>query len=106
MKLFLTKGYIVPFQEKLETVLSMPRSRSMKPRNLEICNNILSEISHGTYIKKILEKKKIENEDSNNKNEIIMIVLYYDDIEIVNPIGVHRKKHKLGKHSQLLIFYY
>ena len=26
----------------------------------------------------------------------ILLILYYDDFEIVNPIGTYRKKHKLG----------
>ena len=26
----------------------------------------------------------------------LQILLYYDDVEVVNPIGSHRKVHKLG----------
>lgn len=26
----------------------------------------------------------------------LQIFLYYDDVEVVNPIGSHRKVHKLG----------
>ena len=27
----------------------------------------------------------------------LQIMLYYDDIEVCNPLGSHTKKHKLGK---------
>lgn len=27
----------------------------------------------------------------------LQILLYYDDIEVCNPLGTKRKKHKLGK---------
>ena len=30
-------------------------------------------------------------------NNALQILLYYDDVEVVNPIGSHRKVHKLGK---------
>lgn len=29
----------------------------------------------------------------------IQIILYYDDVEICNPLGSRRTKHKLGKLS-------
>jgi hypothetical protein len=30
------------------------------------------------------------------RNNALQIVLYYDDIEVTNPIGSHRNIHKLG----------
>ena len=33
---------------------------------------------------------------SSNK-QALQIFLYYDDVEVVNPIGSHKAVHKLGK---------
>ena len=59
---------------------------------------IFSNISDGTYVRKLIEDKKIKNNLSNSTNEkvILNIAMYYDDIEVVNAIGNSRKKHKLG----------
>ena len=40
------------------------------------------------------------NAKSKKKEQrLLNIALYYDDIEVVNPIGNSRKKHKLGKYT-------
>ena len=31
----------------------------------------------------------------------LQIILYYDDVEIVNPLGSKAKKHKLGMYSSV-----
>lgn len=33
-------------------------------------------------------------------NTALQIMLYFDEIEVCNPIGSNRKKHKLGKNRQ------
>lgn len=30
----------------------------------------------------------------------LQIVLYYDELEVCNPLGSRRKKHKVGKHNR------
>lgn len=35
----------------------------------------------------------------------IQIMLYYDDVEVVNPIGSRTKKHKLGIYGVSLLFH-
>lgn len=33
------------------------------------------------------------------RHDALQLQLYYDDIEVCNPIGSHRKVHKLGMYS-------
>lgn len=35
----------------------------------------------------------------------IQIIMYYDDVEICNPLGSRRTKHKLGKNVYYIHFY-
>ena len=59
---------------------------------------IYSNVTDGTYVKKLIEEKKKSNlaELSINEKIILNFALYYDDIEVVNAIGNSKKKHKLG----------
>ena len=34
----------------------------------------------------------------------LQFVLYYDDVEVTNPLGSRRGKHKLGKHGCIVVF--
>ena len=84
---------MVPFKEKLEILLSSSEVNSFDNQNnrkLLLSKSIKSNVADGSYI------KTRANIDSNKEKEIIMLAFYYDDIEIVNPIGNSRKKHKLG----------
>ena len=105
-------GYAVPFKNKLENLLSSPELNnlaSVNDNNLLISRNIYSSVTHGRFIKEKIEEKKKQNALSNKEKDILMIALYYDDIEVVNAIGSSRKKHKLGnlKNSKIgiLIFF-
>lgn len=33
----------------------------------------------------------------------LQIQLYYDDVEVVNPLGANTKVHKLGRHTILAV---
>ena len=89
-------GYFVPFKNKLESLLSL----SGELDSLEIKNNIYkTDVNNGFLLNEIITKKKkmiSESLEKNLNSTPLMIALYYDDIEIVNPIGNSRKKHKLG----------
>jgi hypothetical protein len=94
-------GLYVPFKNKLETILSLQETVVFDKENNIILENkkIYSNITDGSYVKKLIADKKLSNSFLNNKNEktILNFAMYYDDIEVVNAIGVSRKKHKLGK---------
>lgn len=83
-------GYNISFKKKLENMLSIPLA--INP----LTKNTITE-QNGEYIKKTMNELNAKSMRLNNENEIISVVLYYDDIEVVNPIGNSRKKHKLGK---------
>ena len=34
----------------------------------------------------------------------IQIILFYDDLEVTNPLGSHTKVHKLGKQKHTCVF--
>jgi hypothetical protein len=91
-------GFYVPFKDKLQNILSIPETKILNNNNKLYARNIYSEISDGEYIKKLVNEKKEMNKQCGSKNEsdILLLAMYYDDIEVVNAIGNSRKKHKLG----------
>ncbi len=100
-------GYIVPFKNKLTNLLSIPESKFIDVANNSLSilasRNIKSNLNDGNYIKEVIrdqfEKRCKLTLDSNIKtaDKTLYFGLYYDDIEVVNPIGSSTKKHKLGK---------
>ena len=80
-------GYFIPFKPSLEKLLNIiPESEKLKySSNL---TTIKSDIFDGEYIKNKLGKKS-------NKNQLVFLI-YCDDVELVNPIGAHRTKHKIS----------
>lgn len=80
--------------------MSLPETSVIDNENNEVLRNknIYSNVSDGTYVKKIIDDKKEKNNLSGSLNEkvILLFAMYYDDIEVVNAIGNSRKKHKLG----------
>ena len=93
-------GFYVPFKPKLQTILSLPETSLLDNENSDFLTKkgIYSNVSDGTYVKKVIEDKKQKNLLSGSLNEkvILLFAMYYDDIEVVNAIGNSRKKHKLG----------
>jgi hypothetical protein len=94
-------GYVIPFEEKLKNLLSNPETESIgsstEDLNILKALNIKSNISDGTYIQQAI-RNQVERSGTNSADlkATLCFVLYYDDIEIVNPIGSAKKKHKLG----------
>ena len=52
-------------------------------------DGVLSDLCDGTYYKNHPLFSRVRN--------ALQIVLYYDDIEVCNPLGSSKKIHKLGK---------
>ncbi|RNA23839.1 hypothetical protein BpHYR1_039962 [Brachionus plicatilis] len=91
-------GYQIPFKKKLINLLEMPENLNLLDKNKKnfiekqkLNQKIFGDFEDGYYI-----EKKINFFLNNTNHFPILIGLYYDDIEIVNPIGNSRKKHKLG----------
>ncbi len=77
-------GYYIPLQKTLQALLNLPEVNTavMTPHYSE--SSMMKEICIGTYIR----THPLFSKDSN----ALAIVLNYDDVEIVNPLGSHIKK--------------
>ena len=80
-------SYYIPFDDNLRSFLSLP----------EIWREFQnSHSSNNAYMHDICDGSFIRNHDLFlNHPQALQIILYTDDIEIVNPIGSHSSKHKL-----------
>jgi hypothetical protein len=80
-----TNGYFYPLQELLETLLSAPDFTEYVFRFVNNPHHgIQRDILHGDIIcSSIL------------KGPTIFLQIYMDEVELCNPIGTHRNKHKL-----------
>jgi len=82
-----TFGYFIPFKESLEKLLNIiPETEKLNYSGS--LSEIKSDIFDGKFIKNKLDKKS-------NKNQLVFLI-YCDDLELVNPIGAHRTKHKIS----------
>ena len=52
-------------------------------------NDLLHDVCDGKHFK--------DNPLYRAHNDAIQVILYYDDVEMCNPLGSKRKIHKLGK---------
>lgn len=98
----------MPFEAKLRNLLSIPENETFdldrEDLNILQSKNIKSNMSDGSYIKEAFrihtERRPVYDEDGIAVNErTLYFAIYYDDVEVVNPIGSSTKKHKLGKQS-------
>ena len=81
-------GYLIPFAENLKSLLSLPEIWR------EIGN---SHKSRDKYMHDISDEGFVQNSEIFNAHpHALQILLYTDDIEIVNTIGSHTSKHKLS----------
>ena len=55
-------------------------------------NDMKDDIFDGKYIREIISKK--------SHKEQLCFCIYTDELELVNPIGSNRTKHKLSKYNQ------
>lgn len=81
------RGYFVPFMKQLEALLNSIGS-SFTSCSTHIDFNMMKDSLHGKYFK--------SHEGIVNHQGSLLFSLYYDEFEIVNPIGAHRKKHKIS----------
>ena len=80
-------GYFIPFENNLNSFLSLPEIW----REITNCHR-----SDNDYMHDICDGSFIRNQHLfQDHPRALQIVLYTDDIEIVNPIGSHTSKHKL-----------
>ena len=82
-------AYAVPFIQNLQHLLSLPEVKKciFSDSALEDRDNCMTDFRHGQYCK---------NDPVLQQAYALKILGYYDDIEVVNPIGAHTKKHKLS----------
>ena len=85
-------GFYVPFLEQLSTLLSMPEVILAMQTEREYAEGLMTDVTDGLYLR---NHKFLQDHP-----DAILLSLYSDDFEIVNPIGSHRKVHKL------CVFYY
>lgn len=90
-------GFFVPFMESLEAILNMPemsnymRHQDKVPRaNGKMCN-----VFHGNFFRTSPFFQAHPN--------AIAVAAYLDDFEVVNPIGAHRKTHKITAFYYILL---
>ena len=78
----------VPFKTQLHQLLSMPEvQESLKTPTIRNIDFEYGDIYDGIYFQKDFFQQR---------QNILLFSIYYDDFEIVNPIGSHKKKHKLS----------
>lgn len=81
-------AYIVPFVSNLTKLLSMPEVWHWVVRSHRSRDGIMRDICDGSYMREVRAELGV--------NDIYLeLILYMDDIEVVNPIGSHVKKHKV-----------
>ncbi|XP_033099745.1 uncharacterized protein LOC117103311 [Anneissia japonica] len=81
-------GYFIPFLQSLQGFLNLPEVQKFVVNPHQSTDNMMYDICDGIAI---------QNHPIFQRNpQALQIVLNCDDIEIVNPIGVHVKKHKLS----------
>ena len=84
------RGYYVPFLKQLEKLLCMPEVQNILQKNDHMrnsTNGIMTDIQDGFYFQ--------NHAFIRAHPDCLVFSFFMDDYEIVNPIGSHRKKHKL-----------
>ena len=82
-------GYIVPFKEQLTAFLSQPEVASeLQNPTGKVDDFYRYDVQDGSYYQSHPLVKE-------HGEQTLIFSLFADDFEIVNPIGSHRKKHKV-----------
>lgn len=81
-------GYTIPFLESIVNLLHVPEIWKYVNSVHTSSSGFMHDIGDGNYLK--------SNELFQRNPNALQIFLNTDDIEIVNPIGSHTKKHKLS----------
>lgn len=79
-------GYVVPFAKLVTSLYCLPEFLYWI-ENDHLSGDFMRDLCDGHYVRKhpLFCRNK----------EALQIVLYNDDVEIVNPLGTHVKKHKM-----------
>ena len=77
-------GYFVPFKEQLHAVLSMPEVQQ-----------IFDSEKSSDYVYDFKDAVYLQHHPMQSTSFTLNFCIYTDEFEIVNPIGSHRKKHKI-----------
>ena len=80
-------GYVIPFERNLQSFLSLPEVWREVQSEHRSTDDFMRDICDGSYVRNHLL--------FHTHPSALQIILYTDDIEIVNPIGSHTTKHKL-----------
>jgi len=86
-------GYIVPFLTAVKQLVEMPEVQKLLIENEHFVDGSMKDINDGLYCKG----------HPLFSRPCLRIMGYYDDIEVVNPIGVSTKKHKLSVFLWMLL---
>jgi len=78
-------GYYVPFIDQLTALLSMPEVQSV----------LGTKSNHSEFCVEVCEAFFAQQHHLQNSSSCLKFCIYTDEFEIVNPIGSHRKKHKI-----------
>lgn len=81
-------GYYVPVKEQLSALLSMPEVQ-------QCLENRPANTSDSDYLYDFCDGQYVRDHATNGNSTALQLCLYMDDFEVVNPIGYHRKKHKI-----------
>jgi hypothetical protein len=84
----LRRGYIIPFEKNLRNLLSMPEVWHCVQNPHFSSDEFMYDICDGDYVQ--------HHELFTRNNQALQIILNFDDLEIVNPLGSHVKKHKVS----------
>ena len=85
-------GYYVPLKNQLHALLSMPEVQQVFD-NVNSCD-LIYDFCDADYLR---------HHSLQSTSSTLNLCLYTDDFEIANPIGVHRKKHKITAFYWLLL---
>ena len=58
-------------------------------QHLPSCDGYLRDYRDGQLFK--------EHPLFSNDNQALQLIIYFDEVEVANPLGAHRGVHKLGK---------
>ena len=79
-------GYCVPFLQTIRQLLQLPEIRSLALSGSNSDSSEMYDFKDGVFCR----------QDPIFSVRSLKILGYYDDVEVVNPIGAHTKKHKLS----------
>lgn len=81
------QGYFIPFEDLIKALYCLPEVLYWFQHSHKSNDNFVRDICDANYVK--------NNQLFKRNPKALQIILYNDDIEIVNPLGTHIKKHKI-----------